>query len=108
MVAVGAPLRSQAMNQRAMRRKRGHQNARVLGKILSSGETVLAKPQQLVERVGGQAFLYLLGEVADRAVDHRAAVARAGRRIDRIERLQPQDMARIDRVGIAQQVLDLA
>ncbi len=39
-------------------------------------------------------------------MDDGAAVARAGRGIDRIERLQAQNVAGVDRVGIAQPVLD--
>ena len=65
-----------------------------------------ARAARRADRPAG-AFAYCLGEVADRAVDHGAAVARAGRRVDRIERPQLEDVLRVDRVGIAQPVLDL-
>ena len=42
-----------------------------------------------------------------RAVDHGAAVARAGRRVDGVERPQLENVLGVDRVGIAQPVLDL-
>ena len=40
-------------------------------------------------------------------MDHRAAIARAGRRIDGIERPKLENVFGVDRVGIAQPVLDL-
>ena len=47
-----------------------------------------------------------LGELAERIVDRRAAIGRRQRHVDGIERIEPQDIFRIDRVGIAQPVLD--
>ena len=85
-VAFARRCASQPTNQRAMRRKRGHQNARASGIILQRREMLLAERQQRGERVGRQALRVVLGEIADRAVDHGAAVARAGRRVDGVER----------------------
>ena len=48
-----------------------------------------------------------LREIADRGVDDGAALGRAGREIDRIERRQPQDVFGVDRIRIAQPVFDV-
>ena len=98
---------SQAANQRAMRRKRGHQNARASGIVFQRGEMLAADFDQLADRVVRQLRGEISGEFADRAVNDGAAVGGAGRRVDRIELAQPQDVLGIDRVGIAQPVLDL-
>ena len=45
---------SQPANQRAMRRKRGHQNARASGKSSSGAKCSLAELDQLADRIGGQ------------------------------------------------------
>ncbi len=46
------------------------------------------------------------GELAERIVDRRAAVGGRERHVDGIERVEPQDVFCVDRVGIAQPVLD--
>ena len=58
-------------------------------------------------RIGRQPGGELLGEIADRLVDHAAAVGGAGRRVDRFERMQIEHVLGVDGVGIAQPVLDL-
>ena len=58
-------------------------------------------------RIGRQRVGECLGEIADRVVDHGAAVGGAGRRVDGVERAQLEDVLGVDRVGIAQPVLDL-
>ena len=64
-----------------------------VGEILQLREMLLAEPQSApASAIVRQLVLELLGEVADRLVDHGAAVARAGRRVDRVERAQPQDV----------------
>ena len=67
---------------------------------------LFAELEQFLERVGRRPGGEHLGVVADGAVDDGAAVARAGRRVDRIERHQAQNVFGVDRVGIAQPVLD--
>ena len=59
-----------------------------LGKILERGELLLAELDQLGDRIVRQRILEPRSERADRLMDHGAAVARAGRRVDRIERLR--------------------
>src|SRR3954452_4171409 len=77
-----------------------------LGVVLQRREMFLAERDQRGEWICGQGLRILLSEVADRAVDHGAAVARAGRRVDRIERAQPENVLYVDGVGIAQPMLD--
>ena len=78
-----------------------------VGKIRQRREMLLAELRSARRRVVGQLVLELFGEVADRVVDHGAAVARAGRRVDRVERLAAENVPGVDRVGIAQPSLDL-
>ena len=97
---------SQATNHCAMRTKRGHQNARASGKSCSGAKCFSPSASSLASGSAGRRSRRL-GEIADRAVDHGAAVARAGRRVDGIERREPEDVLGVDRVGIAQPMLDL-
>src|SRR5262249_60075505 len=48
-----------------------------------------------------------LRELADGTVDRVAAFGGARRHVDRIEAVELEDMLRVDRVGVAQPVLDL-
>ena len=57
--------------------------------------------------IGGQRGREGLGEFAERAVDHDAAVGRARRQVDGVELAQLEDMLGVDRVGIAQPALDV-
>ena len=68
---------------------------------------LLAKRDELARDVGRQGVRKLLREFADRFVDKSAAVGGAGRRIDGLEREKPQHMLGVDRVRIAQPVLDV-
>src|SRR5581483_11254846 len=77
-----------------------------LWKILQDRKVLAPQLQQLTNNVVGQSLAIAFGELADRSVDHDAAVARARRRIDRVERPQTEQMPRVDAVGIAQPVLD--
>ena len=77
-----------------------------LGKIGERREMFFAELEQFLHRIGRCRCGELLGVVADGAMDDGAAVARAGRRVDRVERLQAENMARVNRIGIAQPVLD--
>ena len=90
-----------------MRSKRGHQNARASGKSSSAAKCFSPSAMQFVHRVGRQAVGETLGEIADGGVDDGAAVGGAGRGVDRVERLQSENMLGVDGVGIAQPVLDL-
>ena len=67
---------SQRANQRAMRSKRGHQNARASGKSSSGAKCFAPERDQLGQRIGRQRVGKLLGEIADGAVDDGAAIAR--------------------------------
>ena len=58
-------------------------------------------------RIGGQRGRECLGEVAQRGVNDDAAIGRAGRQIDGIELAQLEDVLGVDRIGIAQPVLDV-
>ena len=70
------------------------------------GEAFFAESQQLSLRIGGEPRGVLHGEVANGAMNDRAAVACAWRRIDGVERIEPQNILGIDGVGVAQPVLD--
>ncbi len=98
---------SQRANQCAMRRKRGHQNARASGKSFQRGEMRLAERDELAHRIGRELLGVALGEIADGGVDDGAALGGAGRGIDRIERPQAQNVLGVDRIGIAQPMFDL-
>ena len=53
-------------------------------------------------KLGGE----FLREFAERIVDRRAAMRGRRGHVDRIERREPQNIFRVDRVGVAQPVLD--
>ena len=107
-IAAMSPRRavSQSANQRAMRWKRGHHSARASGRSISGAKCLFADAAQHVHDVGGQVVGVGLREFAERFVDRRAAIGGRQRHVDGIERIEPQDVAGIDRVGIAQPVLD--
>ena len=69
-------------------------------------EFLLAELDECGERVLRRRGCKFFRIVADGVVDDGAAVARAGRGVDFVERLKAQDIAGVDRVGIAQPVLD--
>ena len=74
---------SQPANQRAMRWKRGHQNARASGKSSARRNACCAERDQRGARDRPAALsAKALRELADRAVDDGAAVGGAGRRVD--------------------------
>ncbi len=58
-------------------------------------------------RIVRQLLRKRLAEFGDGIVDHGAAVGRARRRVDAVERRQLQDVFGVDRVRVAQQILDL-
>ena len=62
---------------------------------------------ELARRIVRQFFGEALREFADGGVNERAALGGAGFGADRIERGEPQDVLGVDRIGIAQPVLDL-
>ena len=78
-----------------------------LRKIVERLEMPRADGQELGLGIVRQGGCEGLGEFAERAVDHAAAVGRARLEIDGVELAQLEDVARIDRVGIAQPVLDV-
>ena len=90
-----------------MRRKRGHQNALASGKSASGRKC--RSPISRIAATGssGIASRIGLGELADAVVDQGAAVGRAGRRVDGVERLKLQHALGVDGVGVAQPILDL-
>src|SRR5271169_1323904 len=67
----------------------------------------LAERDQLAHRIGRQAFGEVLSKVADGGVNDGAALRGARLGIYRIKHPQTQNMPRIDRIGIAQPILDL-
>ena len=78
-----------------------------LGIIVQRGEM---RPSQFDERacrIVRQLFGEALREFADGGVDEGAALGGAGFRADRIERGEPQDVLGVDRIRVAQPVLDL-
>ena len=77
-----------------------------LGPLHQRREIFLADAAQHQRRLVGKGGGKGLGELAERVMDRRAAIRRRQRHVDGIERIQPQDIFRIDRVGIAQPVLD--
>ena len=62
---------------------------------------------ELARRIVRQLVGEALREFADGGVNERAALGGAGFGADRIERGEPQDVLGVDRIGIAQPVLDL-
>ena len=67
-----------------------------------------AERDQFARRVGGQASsAKSLRKVADGGVNDGAALGGARLGVDRIERAQAQNVLRVDRIGIAQPILDL-
>ncbi len=87
--------------------KRGHQKARASGK--SSSAAKCGSPSAISSRAGiGRQFVgEALGEFADGGVDDGAALGGARLGIDRIERPQAQNVLGVDRIGVAQPMLDL-
>ena len=77
------------------------------GKIVEIGEMRPAKLDKFARGIGRKAILVALGEIADGVMDDGAALGRAGRKIDGIERRQAQNVFGIDGVGIAQPVFDV-
>ena len=77
-----------------------------LGPLHQRRKIFLADAAQRQRRLGGQCVGIGLGEFAERFMDRRAAIGRRQRHVDGIERIEPQDIFRIDRIGIAQPVLD--
>ena len=90
-----------------MRWKRGHHSARASGRSISGAKyfSPMLAQGALPDR-GGSAVAKTLREFAERIVDRRAAVGGRQRHVDGIERVEPQDIFGVDRVGIAQPVLD--
>ena len=66
----------------------------------------LAQFQQARLGAGRQRVRKLLQEIVERRMDEGAALRQAGIGIERIERAQPQNVPRIDRIGIADPGLD--
>ena len=102
----GAPAPRSA-NQPAIRRKRGHHSARASGRSISDAKCLSPVSRRRASTLCGQGCRKGLREVADCAVNRRAAIRRRQRHVDRIERCKVEDMPRVDRVGVAQPVLDL-
>ena len=75
--------------------------------ILKRLESFLADRNQCRRRIVRHAFANARVNSPIARVDDRAAVARARRRIDRIERREPQNVLGVDRVWIAQPMFDL-
>ena len=98
---------SSATNQRAMRSKRGHQNAQAPGRDSSAPKCRRADRQQLAarHRAGRRAGSVRTNRRAPCGSRCRDRRGRGRRRV--VERPQLQDVARVDRVGIAPPGLDL-
>ena len=77
-----------------------------LGPLHQRRKIFLADAAQHQRRLVGKGGGKGLGKFAERIMDRGAAIRRRQRHVDGIERIQPQDIFRIDRVGIAQPVLD--
>ena len=75
-------------------------------KIVQGREERLAERDEFAHRLGRQAFGIELGEIADGGVDDGAALGRAGRGVHHVERPQAQNVLGVDRIRIAQPMLD--
>ncbi len=112
LISAAIPVRlprraiSQSENQAAMRRKRGHHSARASGRSINGAKYFWPMPRKARRGIVGQRRGEGLGEFAERIVDRRTAVGRRQRHVDGIERVEPQNVFGVDRVGIAQPVLD--
>ena len=89
-----------------MRRKRGHHSARASGRSISGAKYFWPMPRKAPAGSSGKRRGEGLGEFAERIVDRRTAVGGRQRHVDGIERVKPQDIFGVDRIGIAQPVLD--
>ena len=69
-------------------------------------EMLAADLAQFARGMLGQSGAERLREIAERIVDRRSPVGGRQRHVDGFERRQAQDVLRIDRVGIAQPILD--
>jgi hypothetical protein len=77
-------------------------------KVLDAGERRFALREQFVERVRGQCLGIFARELRKRLMQDRAALRRPRIGIDLVERIEPQHMPRIDRIGIADERLDFS
>jgi len=72
-----------------------------------AGERVIRDRNQSGFRIFRKGLAGLLHEQLEDLVHHTAAVQRTDLCLKRIERPQPENMPRIDRVGVANPFLDL-
>ena len=89
-----------------MRWKRGHHSARASGRSISGAKYFSPMPRSDARGIVGKAVGKSLRELAERIVDRRAAIGGRQRHVDGIERVELQDIFGVDRIGIAQPVLD--
>src|SRR5262249_12018193 len=78
-----------------------------LRKIFQSCKARLTKRNQRADRVGWRLLDVGLGKFGDGGMNDAAALGGARFGIDGIERAQPQHMFSVDRIWIAQPILDL-
>ena len=96
-----------ATSQRAIRSKRGHQKAQAPGRDRIGPKHSRPICQQLRLGIGGQSARIAADEFVERLVDRDAELGPAGIGIELVERLEPEDVAGVDRIGVAQPGLDL-
>jgi len=79
-----------------------------LGKFFQRGKARLTERNQRADRISRESFGIGLREFGDGDVNDAAALGGARFGIDRIERTQAQHVFGVNRIGIAQPVLDLS
>ena len=93
--------RSAAANQRAMRRKRGHQKAHRPGFARTASNT--ASPVAIKAAAGSSGRRFRVGgqELFERAVNQDTLLGRAGVGVERLQRPQGEDRSGVEAIGIA-------
>ena len=100
-------IRSSATSQRAIRSKRGHQKAQAPGRDKIGPKCARPICQQFRLCLGRQFARITMDEFVERAVDRDAEIGAAGVGVELVERLELEDVAGVNRIGVAQPGLDL-
>ena len=77
------------------------------GIVFKRSKMLAADVDERGGRIGGERRCEVFGEIAQRGMDDDAAIGRARRQIDGIELAQLEDVLGVDRIRIAQPVLDV-
>ncbi len=90
-----------------MRSKRGHQNAQAPGRDSTAPKCRRPIASNSARRIVRQLARKAADEFGERVVDADAEIGAAGIGVELVQRLQLQDVAGVDRVGVAEPGLDL-